>query len=255
MFAPKSVLITGTNRGLGLALVRQLLELPSPPNHIFACCRTPENAEDLNCIANENPQVVVLKLELTDTSSIEGCANTVEKIVGDSGLNVLINNGAIMKEPLTDRMKDTTEEMLNRTLGVNVVGTAMVTKYFLPMVRTAARGLKEYDSSKASIFNISSEWSSVSTLAHREGHYNYPYSMSKASVNMMTRLLAMEFKENNEKILCMCIEPGWLMTEIGGFIGPTPPEESAKALLKVFATRTEAHHGGFYTHEGKDFPF
>ncbi|XP_070546126.1 uncharacterized protein [Ptychodera flava] len=112
MFAPKSVLITGTNRSLGLALVRQLLELASPPNHIFACCRTPHNAEELKCVANENPSVIVMKLD-----------------------------------------------------------------------------------------------------------------------------------------------PGWLAKEIGGGIGPTPPEESAKALLKVFATGTEAHQGDFYTHQGEQLPF
>ena len=45
MFSPRSVLITGANRGLGLEFVKQLLNLPSPPELLFAACRDPDNAK------------------------------------------------------------------------------------------------------------------------------------------------------------------------------------------------------------------
>ena len=47
--APKSVFITGANRGIGLEFVRQLLQLPSPPKAIFATCRNPDNAQVRCC--------------------------------------------------------------------------------------------------------------------------------------------------------------------------------------------------------------
>jgi NAD(P)-dependent dehydrogenase (short-subunit alcohol dehydrogenase family) len=45
MLAPQSVLITGANRGIGLEIVKQFLQLLDPPKHIFAGCRNPDNAE------------------------------------------------------------------------------------------------------------------------------------------------------------------------------------------------------------------
>ncbi len=42
---PKSVFITGANRGLGLEFVKQFLKLPQPPTYIFAACRSPDKAE------------------------------------------------------------------------------------------------------------------------------------------------------------------------------------------------------------------
>ena len=44
MLNPRSVLITGANRGIGLELTRQLLRLTDPPEHVFATCRHPESA-------------------------------------------------------------------------------------------------------------------------------------------------------------------------------------------------------------------
>lgn len=40
-----SILITGCNRGLGLGLVKQLLEFSKPTKHIFATCRNPDQAQ------------------------------------------------------------------------------------------------------------------------------------------------------------------------------------------------------------------
>ena len=44
MLSPKSVLITGSNRGVGLELVKHFLKLPTPPSHVFAACRSPDTA-------------------------------------------------------------------------------------------------------------------------------------------------------------------------------------------------------------------
>ena len=44
MLLPKSVLITGSNRGVGLKLVKHFLKLPTPPSHVFAACRSPDSA-------------------------------------------------------------------------------------------------------------------------------------------------------------------------------------------------------------------
>ncbi|GBM32567.1 hypothetical protein AVEN_187119-1 [Araneus ventricosus] len=63
-----NVLITGANRGIGLEFVKQFLNLPSPPNIIFATCRNPDKADDLQNLAKSNPNVKILPLEAISAS-------------------------------------------------------------------------------------------------------------------------------------------------------------------------------------------
>ena len=59
---PKSVLITGANRGLGLEFVKQFLKLSNPPKFLFAGCREPGRARDLQELAAKHPAVKVIKI-------------------------------------------------------------------------------------------------------------------------------------------------------------------------------------------------
>ena len=77
--APKNILITGGNRGIGLQLVKEFLK--TSPDHLFATCRDPSKADDLNALAKDNPNLHVLKLEVTDHSAYQGIADKVGKYV------------------------------------------------------------------------------------------------------------------------------------------------------------------------------
>ncbi|MDP7093046.1 MAG: SDR family NAD(P)-dependent oxidoreductase, partial [Gammaproteobacteria bacterium] len=63
----KTVLITGTNRGIGLEFVRQYAAAGWT---VIATCRTPDKAEDLNELAKEHSNIVVEELDITDTAEI-----------------------------------------------------------------------------------------------------------------------------------------------------------------------------------------
>lgn len=94
--SPKSILITGCNRGIGLELVKQYLKSSSPPNHLFATCRDPSKAEELSALAKENAHLHILTLDVTDHEAYPGIAAKVGEIVGDAGLNMVINNAGIL---------------------------------------------------------------------------------------------------------------------------------------------------------------
>ena len=80
------VLITGTSRGIGLELTRQLLQRSSvTPKYIIATCRNPGEADDLMRLGDQHPQTVIVK-EL-DVTSYEKLPAFVEEIkVNDSHL-------------------------------------------------------------------------------------------------------------------------------------------------------------------------
>ena len=98
----RSVLITGTNRGIGLEFVRQFLQDKSSFfDHIIAICRDSTNANDLNELKQKHPkQLHIIELDVANFEQYKAVAETVEEIVGkESGLNLLINNAGILPDP------------------------------------------------------------------------------------------------------------------------------------------------------------
>lgn len=92
------ILPPSANRGIGLKLTKQLLE--SPANTVLAACRDPAKADALNALARTAPgRVHVLPLEITDRESVKDAARAVREIVGEPGLDYLINNAAIVRPP------------------------------------------------------------------------------------------------------------------------------------------------------------
>ena len=92
-----SYLITGSSRGLGLELVRQLAALPSSRvSRVFATARNPSSAQ-LKEVMNESTGLIIfVRLDATDQSSIMNAVIQVAKEIGTSGLDVLINNAGVM---------------------------------------------------------------------------------------------------------------------------------------------------------------
>jgi NAD(P)-dependent dehydrogenase (short-subunit alcohol dehydrogenase family) len=87
-----SFFITGTNRGLGLAFTKYLVSLPaSQVSIIFAAARS-ESAALEEVIASSGGRVVPVKLDTTNEENVKEAVSQVEKVLGDRGLDVLINN-------------------------------------------------------------------------------------------------------------------------------------------------------------------
>ena len=112
----RSVFITGCNRGIGLELVRQLLKLETPPLHIFATYRSPDTSgedilsiisillsiyiyiEELLALAQSNPALALVQMSVTDHDAYEQVVKRVTDVVGDEGLNLLINNAGLLPQ-------------------------------------------------------------------------------------------------------------------------------------------------------------
>ncbi|MFF0270857.1 SDR family NAD(P)-dependent oxidoreductase [Kribbella sp. NPDC004536] len=114
----QNVLITGTNRGIGKALVEEALRQGA--EHVYAGTRTP--------LTHRDSRVTYLDLDVTDQAQIEAAAKTVES------LDVLVNNaGLAAYDNLSDRA------LLEQHLAVNLFGPLAVTTAFLPQL-IASRG-------------------------------------------------------------------------------------------------------------------
>ncbi|XP_077981559.1 uncharacterized protein LOC144436610 isoform X2 [Glandiceps talaboti] len=129
----KSVLVTGCSRGIGLELIKQFVKLPNPPQHVFATCRSPENAHELKSIAEANPSVQVLRLDVDDRDSINDAASKVEQVLGENGLSLLINNAAISVNR-EQTIEEVDPDYMIKLYRVNTVGPLLVIKVALNMV-------------------------------------------------------------------------------------------------------------------------
>uniref|UniRef100_A0A8D0DUL9 C-factor-like n=1 Tax=Salvator merianae TaxID=96440 RepID=A0A8D0DUL9_SALMN len=211
----RSVLVTGSNRGIGLELVKQLVARSDRPEWIFAGCRDPEGprAQELKQLTTNHKGVVIIPLDTSNTSSIKNAATRVTELLKGAGLNLLINNAGIVR-PTVNLDSETAEDMAE-VYRTNVIGPMEVSQAFLPFLKKASRESSEkgMSCSRAAIINVSSEAGSIKNIfAWSDGHI-VSYRCSKAALNMLTRCQSLAYAE--DKILCIALHPGWVQTDMG----------------------------------------
>ncbi|XP_034976869.1 C-signal-like [Zootoca vivipara] len=247
----RSVLITGANRGIGLGLVQGLLAASPCPEVVIATCRCPESAQELQELCKQYSNIRVLPLDVVSESSIKETVKEVEDIVGEKGLNCLINNAGIN---VSASLEDVTTEAMLRTFETNTVAQLMLSKAFLPLLKKAAKQSSTMGCHRAAIVNMSSISASIGLAKHNDiYHVIYPYRTSKAALNMVTKCLATDLKL--EGILCIALHPGWIQTDMGGTMAPLKVQDTVPAIISLLAQLSEKDNGAFLDWEGKTLPW
>lgn len=249
--APYSVMVTGANRGIGLALVKELLK-NSGIQHVIATARNPDEAKDLKAI-NDN-RLSLLKLDVTCDESIKSVYSQVEKIVGDKGLTVLLNNAGIWVKYFSNQEPNRADIL--KAFNTNAASVAVLTQTFLPLLRKAAaqKSSDEYSVDRAAILNISSGVGSISTNTSGSGQFgSLAYRMSKSALNSLMKTMSIDLESDHILITCFC--PGWVQTDMGGPNASITAEESAAALVSSFAKLNKEHHGGYYRRNLDPIPY
>jgi NAD(P)-dependent dehydrogenase (short-subunit alcohol dehydrogenase family) len=221
------IVITGTNRGIGLELTRQYL---SRGDWVHAAVRAPASAGELTTLAEASGgRLQLTACDVADNASVRAFAAAVAGPV-----DVLINNAGIRSHP--DSLEQLDLDNATRTLQVNALGTLRVTGALLPLLRRAPG---------AKIVNISSE---LGSIAGNTSGSSYGYRMSKAALNMASRSLAIDLKA--EGIVAVALSPGWVRTDMGGPEAPTTVAESAAGIIRVVDQLTLEDSGGFFDFRG-----
>ncbi|XP_053808973.1 C-factor-like [Vidua chalybeata] len=251
----RSVLVTGSSRGIGLELVRQLAASPRPPQHVFATCRDPKGprGKALQELAAQHSSIKLVQLaDTVNLHSIQRAVRDVGYHLKDQGLNLLINNAGISSHATLSSLDS--QEMLD-VFATNVVGPLQVVKEFLPLLEQAAKaaGQEGLSCSRAAVINISSKLGSIGLCLRVPEAPMYPYRASKAAQNMVTRCLAAELQDKG--ILCVAIHPGWVKTDMGTEEAPLTVEDSVRGILTVLASLSQDTSGAFLDWEGNSLPW
>ena len=194
-----SVLITGANRGIGLALVKEFLK---QGNRVIATARQPDKADELNALSKtyHEPNYTVIPMDVTNADSVNQAYSKIAQSF--SSLDILINNAGVNPDVKDEKFEDMDIAHFEMAFDVNVVGVARVSRSLLPLLRKG---------NEPRIINISS---GAGSIAIKTNFKLYSYSTSKAALNMFTRALAAELKP--EEIIVVALSPGWVRTDMGG---------------------------------------
>lgn len=234
-------LVTGANRGLGLALVRQLL---ARGDHVVATCRQPGRATALNALAGDYPgRLHVLPLDLAEARSRAELVRELPLVLGDHGedrparIDLLVNNAGVLHSG--ERFGHLEQAQLEDSLRVNAVGPFLLAQALAPWLADGAR-----------IANLSSVMGSIGS----RGEFRSPgYCAGKAAQNMFTVQLAHALAPRG--IVVLALHPGWVRTDMGGQSAEVAPEDAAAGLLAVIDGATPAQSGHFLDWRGQTLPW
>jgi NAD(P)-dependent dehydrogenase (short-subunit alcohol dehydrogenase family) len=237
----QSILITGANRGIGLALTRRLLELGE---RVFAGVREPAKATVLQDLPPElRERLTVVELDVTRDDSVRRAAREVATHL--SALDVLVNMAGISPAPHDARLDTVDLSTCSAAFETNVLGPLRTAQAFLPLLRKAARPERP-----ARLVNVSS---GVASLAGKDNGIFYAYGVSKAALNRLSRTEAFDLKDS--QICVVALDPGWVRTDLGGPNAHLAPEESARACAELILGLDLSSTGKFLHYSGSEIAF
>lgn len=232
MDQPMVALVSGGNRGIGLAICAALSERGV---RVYMGCRDIAKAQQA-IDHHQLSSVTPVMLEVTDEDSM---VQVIEYIEAEQGrLDLLINNAGIARG-VRDKVSEEALTQIRATFEVNFFGTWRLTQKALPLLQQSG--------DPAHIINISSGYGSSEKVVDT----NLAYCSSKAALNAFTRALACELEGSSVKVTCMT--PGWVRTKMGGMGAPRTPKEGADTVIWL-ALEGGGEHGGFYK-DREPFPW
>jgi len=247
-----SIVVTGSSRGIGLGLIKVLLNSEKPWKHIIATCRNPDQALELLALAKQHGNLHVLKLDVTDYGSFANFVKQVSDIVKDDGLNVLLNNAGITAR--SARLDSIEAVDLTSVFETNTVAPLLLTKALLPLLKkaSAVNASKKIGITRAAIINMSSILGSIGSDTYMMGPA-YAYRMSKCALNAATKSMSVELKD--DKILCLALHPGWVKTDMGSQQAPLTVETCTESIVRTLRQMSDSNNGTLVQYDGQQLPW
>lgn len=224
-----TLLITGSNRGLGLEFVRQYA---AEGWRIYACCRTPATATELNALASKT--VTVHALDVGDFGAIEALAAELKGVA----IDVLINNAGVFGDG--SPLGSVNYEVFRKTLEINTLAPLRMVECFLPHID--AGGHKK----------IAHVTSRMGSIADNTSGGRYAYRSSKAALNMVNKSLSQDI---GSRATTVVLHPGWVATDMGGASAPLDPPESVTGMRSVIGDLSPEDSGRFFNYDGAELPW
>jgi len=220
--------VSGANRGIGREVVRQLAE-----RGLLAvvgardAAKGEATARELGAVSHQ--------LDVADDASVERFARWIGDELGRC--DVVVNNAAIHYDTW-QHGTDADLAVVREALETNLLGAWRLARALIPLLRRAPH---------ARLVNVSSGAGSLADM----GAGTPAYSVSKAALNALTRILAAELRADGVLVNAVC--PGWVATDMGG-AGGRPVAEGAASVVWAVTLDDDGPTGGFFR-DGRPVPW
>jgi|APSaa5957512535_1039671.scaffolds.fasta_scaffold02751_11 NAD(P)-dependent dehydrogenase (short-subunit alcohol dehydrogenase family) len=213
-----TVFITGSNRGIGLALVKNYA---ARGWNVIATCRSPSKAENLMSLRKQYSRVFIEEMDVTDTTEIQYLANKYKNYP----IDILINNAGILGNVENQSFGNLNPDLFEKVMAVNALGPLKVAEAFADNVAL---------SKQKKIVSMTSGLGSMQITLNSDRFYYY--RMSKAALNM--GVIAMNVSLKSRGVISALIAPGMVETQLlndSGYrgSGTITTDESAAGLVRI----------------------
>ena len=233
----KTILATGTSRGIGLEWTRQCLDRG---HRLIATCRNPEGAGDLNALGEAHAdRLEVLPLDVEDESSVQSLFQKLDQ--RDETVDLLFNNAGIMD---WDDFLSVSAASAEKIYKVNLVGALLVLRAALPCLPRADSPVE---------VNVSSRLGSIALRGGTQLGGAIAYQCSKAALNMLTKQASIDLAADGVTVVSQ--SPGWVRTDMGGANAKFSVEESVANMLRHLENVGPEANGKFFGEAGEEIPW
>jgi len=233
---PKIALVTGSSKGLGLELVRQLAR--SGVITFLTARNEAQGKAAQATLQQEGLAVEFLHMDVTNLMSIHAAANHIEQ--KHDKLDILVNNAGIL--PDEDSESNgllIAPDIVRQVFETNTMGPLQTSQVMIHLLRRSPHG---------KIVNISS---GMGSLAEMDGGYP-AYRISKTALNAVTKILAYDLQGSAITVNSIC--PGWVRTDMGGPNAERSTEQSVAGILPLLLSNEPGPNGQFLR-DGKPIPW
>jgi len=228
-----TLLVTGSNRGIGLEIVRQYAQLGW---RIHACCRQPDNAQELQSLAKNNSAIQIHPLDISDETQIAALADELK----DSSIDLLFNNAGIYGQQNASFGNTDSQQWLD-CFYINCIAQLKMCEAFVEQV---ARSQHK---------TIASMSSKMGSMADNGSGGSYVYRSSKAALNAAMKSVSIDLKPRGIKVAIL--HPGWVLTDMGGPHAEISTAESVQQMRNTLEKLTLDTSGSFFEIDGSIIPW
>jgi len=230
---PQTWMITGANRGIGLALTMELLRRG---DQVIAAARDPWGGALAELAGGQAGTLTPLELDVTSDRSIVAAKQALD----GRPIDVLVNNAGVYGPRDRQTALDMDFKAWREVFEVNVYAPLRVAQAFLPNVE-AGSGRK--------IVTISSRMGSIGSNPSGA----IAYRSSKTAVNMV--MVAFGNAVRDSEVAVLLFHPGWVRTDMGGGGADIPPTESAAGLIATIDASGMRDTNSFRNWKGEEIPW
>lgn len=254
-----NVLVVGATQGIGLGFVQCLLqqEHGSEPlqlpmiRRIYATYRNAASADLLTIAAQFPDRLHLVPLDVTEEEQIAQAVAQIQTHTSRLHLVLycvgMLHEGTLQPEKSLQQIQ---ADQLLRYFQVNSIGSVLLAKHLLPLLKHGDRSILASISAK------------VGSIGDNQLGGWYGYRASKAALNMLMRTVAIEYSRKSPKTLVVLLHPGTTDTRLSKPFQRNVPSEklfsterTATQLLKVIAGLQPEDSGQFFSWDGSRLPW